>query len=215
MVRQFGLAVLLVMASISFAVAADVTVTKGDAQLPDQVPESVKALMQSEAITVSIDGKPLAHFWVRSELPSVASPGSALGVNFTKVQEGGLLGVVQFVADWSDYKENPISPGVYTLRYEHLPSDGNHMGVATYRDFVLLVPAAADTDPNQSMAYEDLVAASAGATGVPHPGVLALFPIWDQVDGPTIVQNDMDQPTLAIKIGDTVIGFVVEGHGEI
>jgi hypothetical protein len=215
MVRQLGLAVLLVTISISFGLAADATVTRGDAQLPDQVPESVKALMQSDCVTVSTDGKSLAHFWVRSELPKVASPGSELGVTFPQIQEGGLLGVVEFVAGWTDYKENPISPGVYTLRYEHLPSDGNHMGVATYRDFVLLVPAAADTDPNQPMAYDNLVAASAGATGVPHPGVLALFPIWDQVDGPTVVKNDMGQPTLAIKIGDAVIGFVFEGHGEI
>ena len=40
-----------------------------------------------------------------------------------------------------------IQPGLYTLRYELVPNDGNHLGVANSRDFGLLVRAADDPDP--------------------------------------------------------------------
>jgi hypothetical protein len=53
------------------------------------------------------------------------------------------------------------------------------------------------------------------ASGVPHPAVLALFPVWEEVSGPTLIQNEMDQWTIAVKLGDQVFGFVVLGHGEV
>ena len=58
---------------------------------------------------------------------------------------------------------------------------------------------------------------STAATRTPHPAVLALFPIWEELSEPGLVRNEMDQWTLAVPVGsiNPTVGFVVEGHGEI
>jgi hypothetical protein len=101
------------------------------------------------------------------------------------------------------------------MRYGVMPADGNHMGVSPYRDFLLLIPPTEDTDPGATFGYAELVVSSVQAAGVPHPAVLALFPIWDEISEPTLTKNEMDQWTLAIRLGDQVVGLVILGHGEV
>jgi hypothetical protein len=215
MVRRLFLALTLLLSVSTWALAADVTVTTGTTAPPEAVSDAIKGLLGKGSVSVSLEGKPLANFWFRSQLVAASPPSTELGVNFGQVEDGSLVGLIQIESQWRDYKENPIAPGIYTLRYEVMPADGNHMGVATYRDFFLLVPVADDKDPTKTLGFEDLVSLSSEATGVPHPAVLSVFPIWDEVSGPTLVKNDVDQPTLAVKVGDVVFGLVVEGHGEI
>lgn len=186
-----------------------------DARVPDAVSEGVRAALNPSAYKVSVDGEVSATFWLRPELTAAANPSSELGVSFGKIKSGSLVGVVELSQPWSDYKGNSIQPGVYTLRYGIMPADGNHMGVAVYRDFLLLVPPDTDTNPEENFDFAKLIVSSGQATGVPHPGVLALFPIWDEIDGPSLVRNEMDQWTFAIKIGSQVLGLVVVGHGEV
>ncbi len=58
--------------------------------------------------------------------------------------------MVRFPQGMSDYRGQSLPPGVYTLRYQLLPQDGNHMGVAPNPDFLLASPAASDSRPEQS-----------------------------------------------------------------
>lgn len=215
MTRRLYLTLALLALLSSALLGADITVSTGETAAPDAASDAIRGLLTKESVTVSVDGAPLAHFWFRSKPVAAATPSSELGVNFGQVEDGSLVGVIQLESPWADYKENPISPGVYTLRYEVMPADGNHMGVSTYRDFLLLSPVKDDTDPSKNLGFEDMVSLSSEATEVPHPAVLSLFPIWDSVSKPTIVKNDLDQPTLAVKVGDVVFGLVVKGHGEI
>src|SRR5438132_13195555 len=67
-----------------------------------------------------------------------------------------------------------MSAGFYSLRYELIPDDGNHLGAAPNRDFLLLIPVAADTDPNAALKFQELVSLSRKATGTKHPGPLNL-----------------------------------------
>ena len=55
------------------------------------------------------------------------------------------------------------------------------------------------------------------ATGTPHPAVLALFPVWEELSEPGLVRNEMDQWTLAVPFASIspTLGLVVEGHGEV
>jgi hypothetical protein len=195
--------------------ADEATVKKGGAEVPADISDPMKAALNAEAITVLLEGKAIAHVWLVKEIQHAESANTELGVGFGKLASGSLLGVIQFPEEWSDYKENPISAGVYTLRYAVMPADGNHMGVATYRDFLLLAPPAADTDPANPLGYAEMLVASAEATGVVHPGVLALYPIWDEVTEPKLVKNDLDQWTLAVKVGSQVLGLIMVGHGEL
>jgi len=198
-----------------FALAAEATLAVGTESVPGEVSGPVKESLKSDSYTVQLGGTPAAKFWFRATLDAAKPPSTELGVNLGTVAPGSLVGVVQIEAPWKDYKENSIAPGVYTLRYLVMPADGNHMGASTYRDYLLLVPAAADTDPGKSFSFDDLVSASAGATGVPHPGVMAVFPIWDDVPSPRMMNNELGQLSLALKLGETVCGLVIEGHGEI
>jgi len=208
--------ILLVATTLMATVLGDeATVQKGGVDLPTDLGDSMKAALNPEVVTVQLDGKPVAHIWLAKDLKAAESANTELGVSCGGVAQGSLVGVVLFPEPWSDYKENPIGVGTYTLRYAVMPADGNHMGVATFRDFLLLLPPSIDSDPEQTLGLAELLVGSAEATGVVHPGVLALYPIWEEVGEPTVSKNDLDQWTLAVKIGSQVLGLVISGHGEI
>lgn len=186
-----------------------------EVEVPADVQDAVKDVLRPSAYTITVDGEKMGHLWVREGLPTSESGSSELGVSFGEIKEGGLVGVLHLLTQWSDYKTTPIQPGTYTLRYGIMPQDGAHMGVATYRDFLILIPAAQDKDPGEAYEMAGMLTASSEVTGVPHPAVLALYPIWEDVSEPKIVENDLGQPTLALKFNGKVVGFVVQGHGEI
>jgi hypothetical protein len=124
--------------------------------------------------------------------------------------------VVLFPATWIDYRDTELPAGVYTLRYWVQPADGDHMGVSQYRDFLLLCPAAEDTDPDATFEEKPLLELAAKASGKVHPAVIALFPVPEPPPGgAALTRNDLDQPTLAVTSGDRTLGFVLEGHGDL
>jgi hypothetical protein len=196
--------------------AAEPQLETTEAAPPEAVSAEIREAVGAGALKVTADGKTLAEFWLPAEVPVKESASSELGVGFGQLAEGTLLGVVRLDQSWSDYKENPIPAGVYTLRYAVKPADGNHMGVSIYRDFLLLVPASDDASVETSWSTDELVEKSAAATGTPHPAVLALFPVWEEMSEPGLVRNDVDQWTLAVPLGSLspTLGLVVEGHGE-
>ena len=187
------LSLLITPTLIVAAVADEGALQKGGVELPAELGDSMKAALNPEVITVQLDGKPVAHVWLAKETQKAEAVNSELGVSFGAVAEGSLVGVVVFPEQWSDYKKNPIGVGTYTMRYAVMPADGNHMGVATFRDFLLLLPPSADSDPSKALGLAELLVGSGEATGVVHPGVLALYPIWDEVSEPTLSKNDLDQ----------------------
>ncbi|UCF37260.1 MAG: hypothetical protein JSU96_21145 [Acidobacteriota bacterium] len=215
MIRRTLILLSLLVLTISIVLAAEPTVEKQEIVVPEVVGEAIRAAVGSQALVVSAGEAEIANIWLRGELQSAGNPSTELGVSFGSIEAGSLVGVIQILGQWSDYKMNPIPAGTYTLRYGVMPADGNHMGVSTYRDFLMLIDPSADTDPASALDMVELLTGSSQASGVPHPAVLALFPIWDDVSEPVIVKNDMDQWTLAVKLGDKVLGLVVEGHGEI
>ena len=59
---------------------------------------------------------------------------------------------------------------------QQLSVNGDHLGVAPQRDFLVLTPAADDKDPNATPAFDELMAMSKKASGTPHPAVLSMEP---------------------------------------
>ena len=54
------------------------------------------------------------------------------------------------------------------------------------------------------------------ASELVHPAVVGVFPVYDDVEAPaSLLMNEIDQWTLAVTIGDRVIGVVVDGHGDL
>ncbi len=95
-------------------------------------------------------------------------------VQFPFLADGELIGVLQFATEGHDYRDQPIAKGVYTMRYGLQPVNGDHLGVSTYRDYSLVLPAAKD----QSLALprrKQLEERSAESAGTSHPAVFLLL----------------------------------------
>ena len=60
---------------------------------------------------------------------------------FPFLADGELIGVLQFASEGHDYRDQSIAKGVYTMRYGLQPVNGDHLGVSTFRDYSLLLPA--------------------------------------------------------------------------
>ena len=140
------------------------------------VPDAVRQVLDSRGYRVLLDEESLAcELWLRKNVPGQPKKDSQ-DVIYTQLAESTLIGVLHFPKVGSDFRGEAIPAGFYTLRYALIPNDGNHLGVAPNRDFLLLIPAASDADPNASFKSQDLNALSRAATGTRHPGPLSMVP---------------------------------------
>ena len=111
---------------------------------PTGLASGVKDALETQGYRV-LDprGKPLVDVWLRKGAPASAKPSGPKGaILYPVLAEGELLGAVKFASEGRDYRDQAITPGVYTLRYGLQPVNGDHLGVSVNRDYVLLVPAA-------------------------------------------------------------------------
>jgi hypothetical protein len=119
------------------------------------------------------DGAAICDIWLRTSI-SAQTKKQTEGLLYPELSESLLVGAISFPQATMDYRGQPIAAGTYTLRYELIPDDGNHLGVSPNRDFLLLVPAALDSDPATVFKFDELVSMSRKATGTNHPGPLSL-----------------------------------------
>ena len=141
------------------------------------------------------------------------------GAYYPEFYESEFLGVIRFGKDGGgDFRGQTIKPGAYTMRYELLPSDGNHMGVAPYPDFVLLIPVADDPEPSVRFDPGKMVELSGKASGTGHPAAFEMVPAGEG-DSPSVTQTDdgwiVFQGSVAIGGGRSMkMAFVVKGSAE-
>jgi hypothetical protein len=160
--------------------------------------------------------KPCCELWLRKSVPAQANKSTELA--YPRLAESTLLGVIHFPEAAADFRGHPIPPGFYTVRYELLPDDGNHLGVAPNRDFVLVIPAQADADPNATFRYQELVSMSEKTAGTKHPAPLSLPPA-DKPSPGTVAKDDQDRwifsASLKLVSGeDLSIALMVKGTAE-
>ncbi len=178
-VVAFSLASFLLLSIAAFAQGTyKIETTKG---LPGgDVSQAIQSTLQPQGETlVDSSGKTLCEVWLRKDLAAAKNPDSSANVLYGKIAEGALVGVIHFPEATKDYRGQGIKAGYYTLRYELIPEDGNHMGVSQYRDFLLLVPAAKDTDGTTPVSFDDAVKLSRDSTNTGHPGVMLLDSVSD------------------------------------
>ncbi|PYX60610.1 MAG: hypothetical protein DMG73_05980 [Acidobacteria bacterium] len=138
------------------------------------VPDAVRQVLDAKGYHVMLDdGSVACELWLRGTVPAQPKK-DVQGALYTRLAESTMVGVLHFPEASTDYRGQPISAGFYSLRYELIPDDGNHLGAAPNRDFLLLIPVASDTDPNAALKFQELVSLSRKATGTKHPGPLNL-----------------------------------------
>jgi len=177
---------------------------------PD-LPAAYANLTASQGYRVVGPKGPWCEIWFRKSIPTGAKP--ADDSIALPIAQGTFIGVLRFPEEGSDRRGQPIKPGVYTLRYSDYPVDGSHQGVAPQRDFALLTPIAADSDPNAAPAFDALVKMSLQASGTPHPAVLSLESPTGANFPAVSKEGDSDQ-VLSVKVGNLPIAIIVVGKIE-
>jgi hypothetical protein len=192
-------------------VAANFSIESG-APLPDGVPDSVKSLLNADGMTVKDpQGKVSAIYWTR-KAPFVGDPAGGFGIRMETIPEGALIGLVSLPDGGADFREQSIPAGLYTMRYALHPEDGNHMGVASSRDFSALTPIDKDPDPTKNFPFLELVKLTL-TVGNPHPTIVRLE-MAESSDTPNLWESDGDHQVLDLDVAGEPVGFVVHGHSE-
>jgi hypothetical protein len=199
-VRSLNLAVLMLTASLAWAQSS---YKVAPASLPgsSDVPQPVLAALESQGESFQdSSGNAICQVWFRKDVPVVKSTSSSADVIYGGMSMGELVGLIHFPKKATDYRGQAIKPGYYTLRYALIPQDGNHMGVSNYRDFLLMIPVADDTQPSQDLSFENVVKQSRKAAGTGHPAVLMLDPAHKSSAFPGAVADDQGDWTLQVKL---------------
>jgi hypothetical protein len=133
--------------------------------------DAIKSALQPQGYRVSSDDGVLCEVWLAKSLLQKAG---STGADYASLVPGSFAGVIIYPGKAGDYKGHAIPPGAYTMRYETMPADGNHMGVAPTQDFFLLSLGGADQDPTVVFEYDALVSLSRKASKTSHPAPLYL-----------------------------------------
>ncbi len=163
----------------SIASAQSYKVEKITAPPPEEVAAAVREGLSGEALRVVGPQGSLCELWLRKAVPAKASATQDADITLGQLAEGTLVGVVRFAAEVKDFRRQKVKPGVYTLRYALVPTDGNHLGVAPQRDFLLASPAAMDQNLD-TITREATLNLSRKTTGTNHPSVWSLMAVEAQ-----------------------------------
>ena len=136
---------------------------------------------------------------------------SADGPGWSSVDSGTLVGAMRVSGDFKEIRGKVVKPGVYTLRYGLQPQNGDHLGISTYRDFLLLSPAGIDQDP-KVLGFDGVVALSKEVIGTAHPASLSLDPP-EGAPGNVLstYQNEHGHDGVVLQIGSLKFGLIVSG----
>ena len=138
----------------------------------EKVPADLRELMSDKGFRVKSGSRNKGEFWFCKEWSTDA--------DFKKSMErlypfapGQLIGVFHLSRRGSDFREQQISSGWYTLRFALQPVDGNHIGTSPTRDFLVLLDAGQDA-ADKEWDVEQLNAVSSESAGSAHPAMLCL-----------------------------------------
>src|SRR5205814_9633104 len=156
-------------------------------------------------------GRTVAEIWLRKATPGSEKPaGPKRAIQFPFLADGELLGVLQFATEGHDYRDQAIAKGTYTMRYGIQPANGDHLGVSTYRDYVLLLPAAKD----KSLAVptrKQLEERSAESAGTSHPASFLMLMAPQGAKPESTVLHDAEKNTWSVVLP---LSLQVKGQAE-
>ena len=204
------------------AAAADrkYTVAELKEAAPQPLADDVRKALGTAGFRINdAGGKLVCDVWFRNELPVLEKTPEALVMY--PIDPGTLVGAIRFPTAGSDYRNQKIKAGVYSLRYGHQPQDGNHLGTAEYRDFLILVQAAEDKSAAK-LTQEQVMDLSKKVSGSTHPSILSLLPPQKGRDKlPMMVHQDTLELEVLVaktvgksasKSQDVQIELVAVGH---
>jgi hypothetical protein len=178
------------------------------------VADAVRKALAPQGYRVTLDDGSNVDVWPPAQIQTSAKTREDATYPFAPSL---FFGVIHFAKNARDARGNSVSAGTYSLRYELQPNDGNHLGTSPTPDFVLLVPAAADTNPAQSYSFDQVIHLSEQVTGRRHPAPFNLVAA-DATHFPSVITDTEDHTILFFKVktqsGELPLALVVKGTAE-
>jgi hypothetical protein len=169
--------------------------------VPTEIAAPVAARLAPGGVSATANGTAITFWWVK-DLPGQA---------WADIPEGTLIGAVKFDAALPDIRGHVIKPGVYTLRYGIQPATADHFGVSPFRDFLLVSPAAIDSDP-AAPGHDGAIALSKQTLGGSHPAVLSIDPPSASKQVPLdVYTTQLGHKALIVQVGQLKFGIVLIG----
>lgn len=187
--------------------------------VPAGLASDVAAALAPNGYRIVSGKKAVCEIWLCKDIPVKSDFQPTLSLKYP-LTSGELIGVLQVPkrSKFSDFREQPIEDGLYTLRYGKQPQDGNHIGTSEYSDFLLALPAKEDESTSEVDDVDKLQTASAEATGGAHPAIFQLLPLEETTEPATLVHlEDHDFWVLQLKKGTGIpidLRLIVIGHAE-
>jgi hypothetical protein len=170
--------------------------------VPTEIAAPVAAKLTPSGVRASVNGKTITFWWVK-DLPAQS---------WADVPEGTVIGAVKFEAATPDIRGHVIKAGVYTLRYGIQPATADHFGISPFRDFLLVSPAAVDTDP-AAVGHDGVIALSKQTLGGSHPAVLSIDPPAATKQAPLdVYTTQLGHKALIVQVGQLKFGIVLIGR---
>lgn len=194
----------------------------GSADEAEGVSDEIAELIAGEGVRIKRgSSRTVCELWLCKELAT--DPDFEMSpVRLYPFEPGQLMGLLHFPRRGSEFRDQSVSSGWYTLRFGLQPIDGNHEGTSPTRDFLMLVLAENDDLP-ENWEPEALSEASAEAAGSSHPAMLCLQRPGDAAD--TSLRHDdqndwwilhlqantvADQKSKVIPLDIVVVGHAAE-----
>jgi len=162
---------LLLLSFAVYAAPPDYKVEKTGAYASAEVSDAMKGVLQPEGLRLTAESGPICDVWLRKVLPMKTGSSTP---DYSSINTGDFVGIIVYLKDLADYRGQTIKAGSYTMRFQTMPTDGNHMGVSPTTDYVLLAPSALDKDPAATIEYQALLDLSRKVSGTNHPTPLYL-----------------------------------------
>lgn len=197
-----SLAVALLLTNVAFGQKYRVEKLSNGAPADALSPEVAKMVAPMGYKVVRGESRVVLELWPLKQWP--IKPAPLTDTVLYPFAPGQLMGVVRFPRKMSDFRQQEIASGVYTVRYGQQPVDGAHVGTSPTRDFALLLPAAEDKDPETIADYKTLTKASTAAAGTNHPAILMLPRSADIGKGEFMgVRHDEEKDWWVLKFSGT------------
>lgn len=214
MIRILAITLLLLLLPAISTFAADHKVEALKEGPPGEgISPQVAATLGSSGLRVKRGTATLCDIWLCKEwaVPADFKPTTQVLYPF---KVGQLIGIVKFARRGSDFRDQDVPSGLYTLRYAQQPVDGKHVGTSPTRDFLLLTKAADDSSP-EALDYNKLAKQSAEAAGSSHPALLPLQRVEGEAELPAIRHDEEHDWWIIrfagqVKAGDAAKPLVVE-----
>lgn len=145
-------------------------------EIPKGLSPEIEKLIDASGHQIQGEEGAVVELWLLKSLPVKANFKSSPSQLYP-FTPGQLLGAMRVPkgAEYTDFRDQEIAAGTYTLRYGLQPEDGNHLGTSDTADFILALPAKHDTKPATIEDFYELSERSGKAAGSTHPAIFSLL----------------------------------------